>query len=279
MSFPNDNFLEQSYLDDFEKEYSIYFSLDSLLNMNYDSEDENEFPPQYFRDLIVGNEEERKSNEISAPYFIINYLNSGNKQRGRKAGSDEKCSKKRRHLSTSEDNILSKIQVHFLKFLIYFLNDCIFDYYKKNKICFKKFAHKVISKVSSFYFNKIKNSTIYDILTEAPISKKFKKVKIDFNKKIDEDLNKIDWFNKIFGLKFIELFYVYYNEKKQLKKIFLFDREISLANKTKSFYFLLEKYKKEKSSIILITENNYQLKQINKIELAQKIKAYSDYDS
>jgi hypothetical protein len=243
--------------------------------MNYDFEDENEFPPQYFRDLIVGNEEERKSNEISAPYFIINYLNSGNKPRGRKAASDEKCSKKRRHLSTSEDNILSKIQVHFLKFLIYFLNDCIFDYYKKNKICFKKFAHKVISKVSSFYFNKIKNSTIYDILTETPISTKYKNKK-NTNKELAEDLSQIDWFKKLFGLKFMELFYFYYNERKQLKKIFLFDREISLTNKTKSYYFLLNKYKIDKKEIIETTKNNYHFDDLDMIELKEKISACSE---
>ena len=274
MSFPNDNFFDQSSLNDFEKVYSILFRPFSHLSMNDSLEEQNEFPPEYFRPIIERSEGEKKSTEISAPYFITSYLYSGKKSRGRKVASDKKYTKNKRHLPTDEDNILTKIQVHFLKFLIYFLNDCLFDYYKKNKICFKKFAHKVTSKVSSNHFNKIKNSTIYDILTETPISTKYKDNK-NTNIELVNDLNHIDWFHKLFGLKFMELFYVYYNERKQLQKIFLFDREILLSNDTKSYYFLLEKNKKENRNIIEITENNYPLKHLDKDELAQKIRAYS----
>ena len=274
MNFPNDNLFDQSSLYDFEKEYSIYFSPFSQLRVNDSLEEENEFPPQYFRPIIERIEGEKKSTEISAPYFITSYLYSGKKSRGRKVASEKKYTKNKRHLSTDEDNILTKIQVHFLKFLIYFLNDCLFDYYKKNKICFKKFAHKVTSKVSSNHFNKMKNSTIYEILTETPLSKKYKDNK-NTNIELANDLNQIDWFHKLFGLKFMELFYVYYNERKQLQIIFLFNREILLSNDTKSYYFLLEKNKKENRNIIEITENNYPLKHLDKDELAQKIRAYS----
>ena len=274
MSFPNDNFFDQSSLNDFEKVYSILFRPFSHLSMNDSLEEQNEFPPEYFRPIIKRSEDEKKSTEISAPYFITSYLYSGKKSRGRKVASEKKYTKNKRHLSTDEDNILTKIQVHFLKFLIYFLNDCLFDNYIKNKICFKKFAHKVTSKVSSSHFNKIKNSTVYDILTETPISIKYKDNKNN-NIELANDLNQIDWFHKLFELKFIELFYVYCNERKKLQKIFLFDREILLSNDTKSYYFLLEKNKKENRNIIEITENNYPLKHLDKDELAQKIRAYS----
>jgi len=274
MSFPNHNFFDQSSLNDFEKAYSILFRPFSHLSMNDNIEEQNEFPPEYFRPIIKRSKGEKKSTEISAPYFITSYLYSGKKSRGRKVASEKKYTKNKRHLSTDEDNILTKIQVHFLKFLIYFLNDCLFDNYKKNKICFKKFAHKVTSKVSSNHFNKMKNSTIYDILTETPLSTKYKDNK-NTNIELADDLNQIDWFHKLFGLKFMELFYVYYNERKQLQIIFLFNREILLSNNTKSYYFLLEKNKKENRNIIEITENNYPLKHLDKDELAQKIRAYS----
>ena len=272
MSFPNDNFFDQSSLNDFEKVYSILFRPFSHLSMDDSLEEENEFPPEYFRPIIKRSEDEKKSTEISAPYFITSYLYSGKKSRGRKVASEKKYTKNKRHLSTDEDNILTKIQVHFLKFLIYFLNDCLFDYYKKNKICFKKFAHKVTSKVSSNHFNKMKNSTIYDILTETPISTKYKDSK-NTNIELADDLNQIDWFHKLFELKFIELFYVYCNERKKLQKIFLFDREILLSNNTKSYYFLLEKCKIYKKEIIEVTEHNYPFDYLNKIELKEKIRA------
>jgi len=272
MSFPNDNFFDQSSLNDFEKEYSILFRPFSHLSMNDSLEEQNEFPPEYFRPIIEISEDEKKSTEISAPYFITSYLYSGKKSRGRKVAFEKKYTKNKRHLSTDEDNILTKIQVHFLKFLIYFLNDCLFDNYKKNKICFKKFAHKVTSKVSSSHFNKIKNSTVYDILTETPISKKYKDNK-NTNIELANDLNQIDWFHKLFELKFMELFYAYYNERKQLKKIFLFNREILLSNDTKSYYFLLEKCKIYKKEIIEVTEHNYPFDYLNMIELKENIRA------
>ena len=202
--------------------------------------------------------ERTESTKISTPHFETILIVPEKRPRGRQVKSGTKCSIKRRHLSTSEDNILSKIQVHFLKFLIYFLNDCLPDYYKKNDICFKKFAHKVISKVSSVHLNKIKNSTIYEILKETPISKKYKSKK-NTNIELAEELYQIDWFKRLFGLKFMELFFFYYNEIKQLKKIFLFDREIILSNDTKSYYFLLDKNKSDKKEIIEITKHNYQM--------------------
>ena len=71
----------------------------------------------------------------------------------------------------------------------------------------------------------------------------------------------------------MELFYFYYNERKQLKKIFLFDREISLTNKTKSYYFLLNKFKIDKKEIIEATKNNYHFDDLDMIELKEKIRA------
>lgn len=125
--------------------------------------------------------------------------------------------------------------------------------------------------------NKIKNSTIYDILKETPISTKYKN-KENTNIKLAKELCQIDWFNKLFGLKFMELFYFYYNERKQLRKIFLFDREISFTNKTKSYYFLLDKNKMDKKEIIEATKNNYHFDNLDMIELKEKIRSCSEYD-
>ena len=262
--------------NEFENDYSLSSLLergisDSNETINFD----NYLVPEEIQRIITPERSERtEGNIIFKPYFETTQIVVGQQKRGRKVASEKKYTKNKRHLPTDEDNILTKIQVHFLKFLIYFLNDCLFDNYKKNKICFKKFAHKVTSKVSSNHFNKMKNSTIYEILTETPISTKYKDNK-NINIELANDLNQIDWFHKLFGLKFMELFYVYCNERKQLQKIFLFNREILLSNDTKSYYFLLEKNKKENRNIIEITENNYPLKHLDKDELAQKIRAYS----
>jgi len=259
--------------NEFENDYSLSSLLergipDSNETINFDY-----LVPEEIQRIIIPEISERtEDNNIFKPYFETTQIVVGQQKRGRKVASEKKYTKNKRHLPTDEDNILTKIQVHFLKFLIYFLNDCLFDNYKKNKICFKKFAHKVTSKVSSNHFNKMKNSTIYEILTETPLSKKYKDNK-NTNIELADDLNQIDWFHKLFGLKFIELFYVYYNERKQLQKIFLFDREILLSNNTKSYYFLLEKCKIYKKEIIEVTEHNYPFDYLNKIELKEKIRA------
>ena len=272
MSLPNDYFISQIIQDDSEDNYSSY-DLPNYFNqgINDNFNEENVIPPQIIRHIIEGNEKGGESTENTIPHFEIIHEK---KSRGRQIKLGEKRSKKERHCSTSEDNILTKIQVHFLNFLIYFLNDCIYTYYKSRNICFKKFFSKAKSKITSIYFNKMKNSTIYDILKETSISTKYKKPTKNINQKLSENLNQVDWFKKLFDLKFMELFYIYYNDKKQLKKVCLFDEEITLSNKTKSYYFLLEKNFKEKKEIIETREHNYHVDNIDKSELNKIVKVY-----
>ena len=52
------------------------------------------------------------------------------------------------HSSSSIDNIISKIQIHFLNFLISFINDSIKGFYGYQKFEFLNFSHKEKSKVS-----------------------------------------------------------------------------------------------------------------------------------
>ena len=282
MSLPNDYFISQIIQDDSEDNYSSY-DLPNYFNQGINDyfNEENVIPPQIIRHLIEVNEKEVESTENTIPHFEIIHTEQiihtelEKKFRGRQKKLGEKRSKKERHCSTSEDNILTKIQVHFLNFLINILNDCIYTYYKNRNICFKKFAREAKSKITSIYFNKMKNSTIYDILKETSISTKYKKSTKDINQKLSENLNQVDWFKKLFDLKFMELFYIYYNDKKQLKKVCLFDEEITLSNKTKSYYFLLEKNCKEKKEIIETTKYNYHVDNIDKSELNNKVKEYS----
>ena len=164
--------------------------------------------------------------------------------------------------------------MHFLNFVISFLNDIIFDYFKNKNIQLAKFAHKIKSKVSSVHFTKMKNSTIYNMLEEFEISPKYKTDK-NINKKIVKYLNQIPLFNKLFWMKFLDLFHRYYlNETKELKKVFVFDREITLLNGTESYYFLLKKNKSIKNEIIEITQKNYCFNNLDMIELDEKDEEY-----
>ena len=85
--------------------------------------------------------------------------------------------RKRAHLSTDVDNIISKIQVHFLNFMISFVNDSIKGFFKNQKFKFLNFSHKEKSKVTVDYLNKMKNSTIGELLLKMNISSKYKRCK------------------------------------------------------------------------------------------------------
>ena len=273
MSLPSDSSINYDYLDDLGNEFTNNFSSDnSTQSLNL-----NERPPETYRGIIAGN-----ISEVNSPYFIISRQKEQSEQekkrRGKQVELNAKRSKKEMHSSISEDNILTKIQIHFLNFIIFFLNDCVYNYYKNRKIKFIKFAHEIKAKVSSKYLNKMKNSTIYDLLTEIEISPKFARHNKNNNEKNAKILNKIPWFKKIFELKFLDLFQSYHNENKQLNKIFLFEREITLTKDTKSYYFLLEKNMTIKKEIIEITKYNY-LSKINSIESNENSLEYSDREN
>ena len=273
MSLPSNSSINHDYFDDLENEFTINFSSDNSsqsLNLNLR-------PPETYRGIIAGN-----ISEVNSPYFIISRQKEQSEQekkrRGKQVELNAKRSKKEMHSSISEDNILTKIQTHFLNFIIFFLNDCVYNYYKNRKIKFIKFAHEIKAKVSSKYLNKMKNSTIYDLLTEIETSSKFTRHNKNNNEKNAKILNKIPWFKKIFELKFLDLFQYYHNENKQLNKIFLFEREITLTKDTKSYYFLLEKNMTIKKEIIEITKYNY-LSKINSIESNENSLEYSDREN
>ena len=273
MSSPFNFSINHDYFDDLENEYSNNISSDnSTQSLNL-----NERPPETYRGIIGGS-----GSEVNSPYFIISRQKEQSEQekkrRGKQVELNAKRSKKEMHSSISEDNILTKIQTHFLNFIIFFLNDCVYNYYKNRKIKFIKFAHEIKAKVSSKYLNKMKNSTIYDLLTEIEVSSKFTRHNKNNNEKNAKILNKIPWFKKIFELKFLDLFQYYHNENKQLNKIFLFEREVTLTNDTKSYYFLLEKNMTIKKEIIEITKYNY-LSKINSIESNENSLEYSDREN
>ena len=83
------------------------------------------------------NDDEFSSNRLQ---FLVErkYIN---KKRGRKA--KEKSKKKIIHTNDKEDNLLTKIQIHFFNFIINFCNDCL----KKKITSQKSFFRKLIMKI------------------------------------------------------------------------------------------------------------------------------------
>ena len=162
------------------------------------------------------------------------------------------------HSSSCIDNIISKIQIHFLNFLISFINDSIKGFYGYQKFEFLNFSHKEKSKVSFDYLNEIKNSTIGELLLKINISSKYKRNKgININKNNFEQLEQNPFFKSVFNIKFLALFSKYFNNRLPLNEILIEDKKISLSPNTKSFSELLEKNMESKNDIIDIAEKFY----------------------
>ena len=162
------------------------------------------------------------------------------------------------HSSSSIDNIISKIQIHFLNFLISFINDSIKGFYGYQKFEFLNFSHKEKSKVSFDYLNEMKNSTIGELLLKINISSKYKRNKgININKNNFEQLEQNPFFKSVFNIKFLALFSKYFNNQLPLNEILIEDKKISLSPNTKSFSELLEKNMESKNDIIDIAEKFY----------------------
>ena len=102
-----------------------------------------------------------------------------------------------------DDNMMGRIQVHFLTFLINFCNDALKTEYKKPRYSFQKINYKDNTTVNFAYVSKLKNSLIKDLLN-LKISDKCKNFCKDYNQKI---LPKIEsaWLIKLFSMNYLEI--------------------------------------------------------------------------
>ena len=197
--------------------------------------------------------------------------NKNKKRPGRKI-KDEGKHKRKIHDRYDEDNILTKIQVHYMNFVVNIANDAIKTIFKnKNKLCFKYIDYEIKKNIKKEDFENLKNKPIKEIL-KKPISNKYRSLSkiIDYNKEIYDaliKLDKSDWLKNFFETKYIDLFKKYYNNTEKLNKYNFKDKDIIFSNKTKSFYDLIQNNEKLKNSIIKVTEEAYQVNyfQINKI--------------
>ena len=141
--------------------------------------------------------------------------------------------------------------------MISFINDSIKGFYDQ-KFKFLNFSHKEKSKVTVDYLNKMKNSTIRELLLTMHISSKYKRCKdININKNNLKQLEQNPLFERLFIIKYLDLFSKYHNNKQPLKELFINDKKIILSNKTKTFSELLEKNKELKNDIIEVAEKFY----------------------
>lgn len=164
---------------------------------------------------------------------------------------------RRRNRKEDFDNILVKIQVHFINFIINVSNDIIKYIFKKQKYSFKQIDYKYKRNASFENFNKLKEVPIKEILSKE-ISSKYKLIPKSTNSDILSIVtSSTQWLNNFFNINYLEFFSIYYNNCKPLKKIEFQGNKIFLSPKTKSFYALLRKNKSLKELIISVVQDAY----------------------
>ena len=232
--------------EDYIYDLSNSFSNNEIFNNDFNSSEIDESENLY--DLIMI---KPKSNNKDKIIFKTEKLQ---KKRGRKRNKE---SKKDEHTSWSIDNIIVKVQAHFLDFMISFLNDCVHSFPETQKYTFLKLDRGEKKKVSKKQIDKMKNSTIKDLLEKVKISKKFKRYDENTNKNNLDSLIEESWLRQIFKIKFSDLFFYCYNNERPLKELTIFGKKLIFSEATESFFDLLQKDKTMEDKIVEYTKEIY----------------------
>lgn len=160
-----------------------------------------------------------------------------------------KSSKKKNTSRSSQYNILRKIQIHFLNFIVQFLNDIL----KAEKINnnFFSLEHDFKYKINKKNSEELKQQQISDIICHN-ISKKFKNYESDKNSKTFHYIENNEILKKILSINYLTLFKrIYYKSNKKINlKEFGINKEYILSKKVKMFKDLLNSNDKKGKNYI-----------------------------
>ena len=201
--------------------------------------------------------EENKNTQI----FKTKVIKMIKKKRGRRPTNNN--INKKEHTSGDFDNILRKIQVNFLNFIISIINEIIYSFLGNKLLCLCKFNYDQKKDVTFENVEALKNCSIKDLILKIKASPKYKKMRL-INIKNNENINKYKfdnlckyfWFNEIINKTFLDFFNIYYNEGKPLKGVLIGDKIINLK-RTKNFYHLLKDTEEHKEKILEIIKTVY----------------------
>ena len=276
---------QEFFPNNFDKDFNNgeNFNLISIKKESNDSAWFDAFSKNFNKDSTNGkdincvdNKNEKEKNTIKSQQnnLIINTENENNNSTTKETTSKNKSEKTDKHLGRkskreavheenqkenpshgiySEDNILVKIQTHYLNFIIAFLNSIfpLFNYHKKLKKLDKKF--KINIKKSNLNEN-LNRKTIGEIISNK-ISEKYKSIydQINENKNIYEEIKNIPILKEILSqnyLTFFKKFYYFSGSDINLKDFGL-NKSIILSKKVKNFNHLLINNEKRGTKYIM----------------------------
>ena len=251
--------MTNSYLEG--RNYITISKDDDLYLLDYESINSNENYKNIFDFYFSYEANSIKNDEIEEKriYFVDNSEDTKKEKtkkllkRGKKRKDNEK--NLTFHDKNSSDNLLRKIQVHYLSFIVSYLNDILKNLNYKKK--FLKLNYKFKSNINKNFVDSLKKKTIGDIIS-TEISVKYKNKDKNVNKALYEKIKDNDVLKKIFEDNYLKLFrQVYYKSHKKINlKEYGLNKEIILSKNVKMVDDLLKNnndldgIKKIKESII-----------------------------
>jgi hypothetical protein len=209
----------------------------------------------YFTETKKSTEKEIALIQMKEKKFKTNYF-SLKKKRGRVSIA---ISRKKApiHDKFSEDKIRRKIQVHFMSFIISFINDILKQLGHEQQ--FNKLSYDFKKNVTNSFFEELKTKKISDIICNN-ISKKYKKENLDFNQKLYENLKDKEVLKDLFDVNYLVFFKNIYYEKNITFLNSLSEKKIVLSSQIKTFEDLKQSVKKDNDyveKLNLYVEENF----------------------
>lgn len=225
------------------------------LNRNHiENEEEIDMNNIYFTDNSFSSSEIKESmiEKIKSPIVTKNVFNIFNstqsiseqfikKKRGRQVNISNSKDKnvQKTHNKFATDNLIRKIQVHYMSFILEALNEVLkaLNY----DVTFFKCAYEFKKNVNKDFFESLKKKKLYDIISND-ISTKYKNKDIKANKKLYDNLKKNKILKNLFDEDYITFFEnVYFkSEKKFSLKKYGLEKEIIFSKKVKMYKDLLK---------------------------------------
>ena len=243
-NFPNNNYISSA----FQKNYNInnineFLSLKDFPIFHKPNNKNNIIINDFIDEMTFTFESKSNSKNNSSKknlFKLETQPQTIKKKRGRASNDKDKKNKtKRVHSSTDFDNILRKLQVHFLSFIIHFINEILDEFYPNEKnIRFLNLSYEAKKNVKHDYVESLKKSQIKDILIFPPSTKYKIHNDENINKEIFERICESNSYLKLFfEITYLDLFNRYYIKN---TKTFTFDDKEITFKKASFFSDLLK---------------------------------------
>ena len=238
----NDNYNRYEEQNDNIDVYLEVFKND--FDLNKEEDDDFDYSALYY--IRANPNKNTKSSTPNKTIFEIvkNYQKKINEQlykkkRGRQLEKTNKNKIKNTHDKFAYDNILRKIQVHYISFLNSLINKILIDLNYEEQ--FLKLNYDIKKKIKKDYIKELKNKKVSDIIC-SQISKKYKNYNSNFNTEIYNKIKDNDILKNLLNENYLTFFKNIYckSEKTINLKKYRLEKEIILTNEVKMLNDLLK---------------------------------------